>query len=190
MNSEYRNSESALFHLGKSCRELCIQLFRVSICELPIVRLKRRDIFPCAEGATDLSRLGNGERNSVKPEAREGRASPISPGLRGGPSGSDRTTPGNYSTKYIPRPWERERMSAGQVRVVRKTSTIRWRKFYLAAASLRTRSKRNQFLGIRSRSGSSFPCFFNWRWLLTQTPSPGFSSHLVGTLQSPYLALY
>ena len=39
----------------------------------------------------------------------------------------------SHKNKFL-RPWEWQKVAAGRMRVVGKTSTIRWRKFYLAAA--------------------------------------------------------
>jgi hypothetical protein len=51
------------------------------------------------------------------------------------------------------RPWEREKVAAGRMRVVGKTSTIRWRKFYLAAARFGRRFQTKPILSLPETMG-------------------------------------
>jgi len=73
----------------------------------------------CAEGATDLSHLGSGERNSPEAKARSGlseraRASPISPGLE------QRDYPGSSSHKINSfSASDGEKVAAGRMRCLR-----------------------------------------------------------------------
>ena len=58
----------------------------------------------------------------------------------------------SHKNKFL-RPWEWQKVAAGRMRVVGKTSTTRWRKFYLAAARFGRRFQKKPILSPPTMAG-------------------------------------